>query len=107
MSNITIFEDVSFIGNKASAGGGALSITAPAALHVHGTKFERNHAQFGGAIAMTSTKDGEKTFGACTFDFNNATTDGGAMYLYTSAGQESIHASLFRNNFAGTTSMLL
>ena len=106
-SNIILSEDMSFIGNTASAGGGALSISAPAALHVHGTKFKGNHAQFGGAIAMTSTEDEERTFDACTFDSNTATTDGGAMYFYTSAGQESIHTSWFQINFAGTTSMLL
>ncbi|CAM9354539.1 unnamed protein product, partial [Laminaria digitata] len=97
---MTLIGDVSFIGNTAVAGGGSLSITAPVALEVQGTLFKGNHAQFGGAIALTSTEDGEKQFDTCTFESNTATADGGAMYLYTSAGREIIHRSIFRNNFA-------
>ena len=107
LSSIPFVEDVSLTENTASEGRGGLYIIAPTALHVHGAKFEHNHAQFGGAIAMKSTGDGEKTFNACTFDSNTAAADGGAMHLYTSAGQERIHTSWFQNNFAGTTSMLL
>ncbi|CAN0453308.1 unnamed protein product, partial [Laminaria digitata] len=85
-------------------GGGSLSISTPAALEVRGTLFKGNHAQFGGAIAMTSTVDGENEFDTCTFESNIATADGGAIHLDTSAGRLIIHRSIFRNNFAGTIS---
>ncbi|CAM9943247.1 unnamed protein product, partial [Laminaria digitata] len=99
---MTLIGDVSFIGNTAVAGGGSLSITAPATLEVQGTLFKGNHAQFGGAVAMTSTEGIKTKFDTCTFESNTVIADGGAMYLSTSAGREIIIRSIFRNNLAGT-----
>lgn len=97
---LNISGTTSFIGNLAQSGGGAMSISSPEQLWVRGTSFVSNTASFGGAIALNSGVDASRTFEECTFEENMA-SDGGALYLYTSAGQDVVLGSVFLRNYAG------
>lgn len=100
---------VSFIGNSASAHGGAIALTRPDAFNASGGNFFWNSAAFGGAISLVFTDvtedegfadDRRAEFDDCQFHGNNASF-GGASYMDTRSQQVSIRNSSFRENMAG------
>lgn len=88
--------------NHASGSGGGMSIVNPVFLELGGAVFASNVAELGngGAVSMVAADDQNRKFVGCHFDGNKAVT-GGAMYLYTSAGNETVADSTFTNNYAG------
>lgn len=88
--------------NHASGSGGGMSIVTPILLRVGGATFTSNVAEFGngGGVSMIAADDQTRKFARCRFEGNRAVT-GGGMYLYTSAGNETIADSTFTNNYAG------
>lgn len=75
-------------------------LSSPDAFLVTGATFTRNEASFGGAVALASSVEKQRNFVGCMFQENRA-DDGGALYFYSSAGQEAVYNSVFRENHAG------
>lgn len=101
-SGVFLKEKSLFVENTACNAGGALSIVNPTDVEIGGASFISNKAEFGGggAVSMTAAKDDSRGFMKCTFEGNEA-VDGGALYLYTSAGEETVVESTFSGNIAG------
>lgn len=92
--------NISFTENQASRAGGALAIVNPTFLTISGAAFTANVAESGGAVSMAAVENRERRFTGCSFKGNEA-VDGGGMYLYTSAGYETIEHSTFSGNLGG------
>lgn len=100
-----------FKNNNAMDRGGAISTNysaedmVPRVTLIHEAIFEGNSATFGGAIACGSdynaTTDAEIKLDKVTFIGNEATSNGGAIYLTAKSIASLIGASTFKNNIAG------
>ena len=90
----------SFSGNAAGQSGGAMSISQPTDVRVHGVSFVSNTAEVGGAVALTSSGANPTELRDCTFESNTA-VDGGALYMSTNEWTEIVHNCSFDGNNAG------
>lgn len=90
----------SFTGNVAVESGGAMSISRPTDVQVHGVSFVSNNAAIGGGVALTSSGDNPTKFRDCTFESNTA-VDGGALYVSTTDLTEVVYNCSFNGNHAG------
>lgn len=106
-SLVNISGSVSYTGNFAGNDGGAIFVYRAENLSITGARFTSNEATtYGGALLVTATAEQEhRTFGELTFENNSAGSDGGALWLGTESGWNSLRSSSFDNNRAGTGHM--
>lgn len=90
-----------FTENTASGSGGGMFILNPKRLQISDATFSLNMAGLnGGAVSMIAAASQTREFTGCHFECNTV-EQGGAMYLFTSAGNETIVNSAFAGNYAG------
>lgn len=87
------------MGNRAQAGGGAISMVKPTEVRLANSTFMSNTAKFGGAISLDSPSYIRRVYETCVFK-NNLATDGGALHVYGDAGLDYVAHSVFRGNYA-------
>ena len=78
-----------------------MSIGDPGEISVVGAKFSRNKANVGGAVSVNAAREIDREFKECTFEYNTAAADGGAMHFFSTGGSDIANSSLFRGNYAG------
>ncbi len=101
-SSAVMVDSCEFAGNTAANFGGAINAFASNSLGVNNSLFEGNMANFGGAIGHGDDSMGFAmlTIDKSNFNFNIATTQGGAINLENN--QVEIKSSVFTNNGAGS-----
>lgn len=99
LGNITVRGDALFIGNIAGVYGGSIVLAGTSSSNITSATFTANDAKLGGAIALTSTDNNDRTYDKCVFADNTA-EDGGAIYMYGGSGSEFVTDSVFRDNYA-------
>jgi len=88
-----------FINNVATLKGGAVYSDANTMTAISGSKFENNKANYGGAVYCGYVSNmGKVSISACEFRNNNASIEGGAIYIAVS-GAEVVN-SIFTSNRA-------
>lgn len=104
--SFALLGNMSIFGNYAKFYGGAISLTDPSEIYLIGITFQSNRGTSGGAVYLASDVETTGGFGGCRFVDNNATTNGGALFLSTNATSEPemarfVEDSVFFNNAAG------
>ena len=106
----SVFNNVTFSGNSANAGGSITSNLSGASsiseLEFNSCLFLNNSASSGGALQLNSVSQAmtTTTFNQCTFDANSAISRGGVMHFNADGGGHfvtHIDSCEFTNNVAG------
>ncbi|PKQ21178.1 MAG: hypothetical protein CVT66_01635 [Actinobacteria bacterium HGW-Actinobacteria-6] len=71
-----------FVGNTAGSGGAISVVSNDATLTCNGNTFADNSANRGGAVYLSVTGSQEKRFEGNTFSGNDASIEGGGLWLY-------------------------
>ena len=96
------FQNITFYGNLARGHGGALCVgneASPAHLTVHGLRFEKNWAEFGGAVKVDDASN--VSTAQTVFKHNDASEDGGAIWCAGAAAVVLNHETQLQQNNAG------
>lgn len=98
-SSVLDIQSATLSGNSASERGGAIYATETSSIKIENATISRNKSQLGGGLSSMSGSTSE--IGSATFNGNEATSNGGAIYIEAGGKLNITEGATFTNNTAG------
>ena len=98
-SSVLDIQSATLSGNSASERGGAIYATETSSVKIGNATISGNKSQHGGGLTSESGSTSE--IGSATFDRNEATSNGGAIYIEAGGKLNITEGATFTNNTAG------